>query len=320
MPELSGAASTAARESTRPPRDNLVRACAVGIALRAAPQTDVEPSDNANGMPTLYGHFTRFNEWTEIDSFWEGNFKERIAPGSFKKTFREQMPKVLFQHGSDPQVGDKVLGAPDVLREDSEGPYYEVPLLDTTYNADLVPGLEAGLYGASFRFTVLREEWIEEPGASDHNPAGIPERTIKEVRCQEFGPVSFPAYPGATAGVRSMTDEFIVARATSDPERLRGLLHYLAAVDERTAAGAPRSIPDAPAPGEAQITDAGRAGDDSATDVATDVAQDSQDRAEESHPASEPDEEPNRVTVIHPIKFAAPRSALTPLHTKKGRL
>lgn len=317
MPDPSGAASTAARES-RPPRDNLVRACAAGIALRAAPaqQQGAEPSDNANGMPTLFGHFTRFNEWTEIDSFWEGNFLERIAPGSFKKTFREQTPKVLFQHGSDPQVGDKMLGAPDVLREDPDGPYYEVPLLDTTYNADLVPGLEAGLYGASFRFTVLREEWTEEPAVSDHNPAGIPERTIKEVRCQEFGPVSFPAYPGATAGVRSMTDEFIVARATSDPERLRGLLHYLAAVDERSAAGAARSIPDAPAPGGTQITDAGRADDDTATDVAPT----SQDRAEQSHPASEPDDDPARVTVIHPIKFAAPRSVLTPLHTKKGKL
>lgn len=160
---------------------------------------------------------------------------ERVAAGAFKKTFREQTPKVLFQHGQDTQVGDKPLGAPDVLREEDEGPYYEVPLLDTSYNRDLIPGLEAGLYGASFRFSVMREEWVDEPEPSDYNPQGLPERTIKEVRCQEFGPVTFPAYPGATAGVRSMTDEFIVATATSSPDKLRALLEYLERRDARPA-------------------------------------------------------------------------------------
>lgn len=289
MPDESGAATIAARE--RPPRDNLVRACANGVALRmerAEPSGDAA-SDNANGMPTLYGYFTRFNEWTEIDSWWEGNFLERIAPGSFKKTFREQTQKVLFQHGSDPQVGDKVLGAPDVLREESEGPYYEVPLLDTTYNRDLVPALEAGLYGASFRFTVMREEYVEEPGLTEHNPMGLPERTIKEVRCSEFGPVSFPAYAGATAGVRSLTDEFIVARATREPDRLRELLQYLDTVD-RSREPEPTTDVDDPAPSPSE--------DDERRD----------------------DDVPVRVTVIHPVKPAAPRSVLTPLHQKKGRL
>jgi HK97 family phage prohead protease len=80
---------------------------------------------------------------------------ERIAPGAFKKTFREQPRpmRVLFQHGMDPQVGDKPLGPIRDLREDETGAYYEVPLLDASYVRDQVlPGLRAGLYGASFRF------------------------------------------------------------------------------------------------------------------------------------------------------------------------
>lgn len=298
MPSESGAASTAAH--SRPPRDNLVRACSTGLALRLVREDDApEPTTEARDMPTLYGHFTRFDEWTEIDSFWEGNFMERVAPGAFKKTFRESTPKVLFQHGSDPQIGDKPLGAPNVLREEGSGPYYEVPLLDTSYNRDLVPGLEAGLYGASFRFSVMREEWDEEPGVSDHNPTGMPERTIKEVRCPEFGPVTFPAYGGATAGVRSMTDEFIVARATRQPERLRELLRYLETVDEsrRTDLHTDEPVPDpAPSPEPAE---------------------------EEPHePVERRTGPPPRVTTIHPINLAAPRSALTPLHsqTKKGKL
>lgn len=258
MPEESGAALTAARTNARPPRDNLVRASANGLALRAvaAPADDPEASDNANGMPTLYGYFTRFNEWAEIDSIYEGHFLERIAPGAFKKTFQETTPIVLFQHGMDPSIGDKALGRAVVLEERDEGPYYEVPLLDTSYNRDLVPGLEANLYGASFRFSVLRDDYDKRPGESEHNPKGLPERTIREVRNQEFGPVSFPAYAGATAGVRSMTDEFLLARATHDPERLKPLLAYLEARDQQRqvspppVAALPADEPDTAPPSE----------------------------------------------------------------------
>lgn len=227
MPDTPGAVD-AARENGRPPRDELVRAVRVGVDLKRA-----EGDDEPDGMPTLFGTFTPFNRFTEINSFFEGNFMERIAPGAFKKTFREQTPKVLFQHGSDPQIGDKVLGRAEVLREEADGPYYEVPLLDTSYNRDLVPGLEAGLYGASFRFSVMREEWIDEPDPSDDNPKGLPERTIKEARVSEFGPVTFPAYQDATAGVRSMTDEFLIGRATARPETLRSILEYLEKRDVR---------------------------------------------------------------------------------------
>ena len=237
MPEGTGVALDAARENGRPPRDDLVRAVKAGGALRAittpAVPADEAASENPNGMPTLYGYFTRYHEWTEIDSWYEGNFMEQVASGACKKTFRDLTPKVLFQHGMDGMVGDKPLGPPDVLREEADGPYYEVPLLDTTYVRDLIPGLEAGLYGASFRFSVMREEWVDEPGVSDHNPKGLPERTIKEMRVSEFGPVTFPAYPGATAAVRSMTDEWLAARMTSQPERLRSLLDYLAAREVR---------------------------------------------------------------------------------------
>lgn len=244
MPEANGAVETA-REKPAKLKENLVRAVATPVQTRKS--ESVERTERAVGaLPTLYGHFTRFNEWTEIDSFWEGRFMERISPGAFKKTFREQTPKVLFQHGQDTQTGDKPLGAPDVLREEDEGPYYEVPMLDTSYNRDLIPGLEAGLYGASFRFSVMREEWVDEPDPSDHNPLGLPERTIKEVRCQEFGPVTFPAYPGATAGVRSMTDEFIVATVTSSPDKLRALLAYLERRDSRPTAEQTTREPAAP--------------------------------------------------------------------------
>jgi HK97 family phage major capsid protein/HK97 family phage prohead protease len=185
----------------QPPKDDLFRASLPGLEVRAS--EDGEP-------PTLHGHFAVFDQWTEIHSAWEGDFIERIAPGAFNRTFKNNREKmrVLFQHGRDPQIGDKPLGPITDIREDSEGAYYEVPMLDTAYNRELIPGLEAGLYGASFRFHVTREDFDQQPGRSEHNPDGLPERTIREAAVSEFGPVTFPAYEGASAGLRSVSDMF----------------------------------------------------------------------------------------------------------------
>ncbi|MGD9991374.1 HK97 family phage prohead protease [Pseudonocardia sp.] len=183
---------------------------------------DAASTDESLGLMT--GHFSMFNNWYEIDSWWEGRFLESIAPGAFRKTLAEgrDLIKVLYDHGMDPQIGNKVLGPHD-SREDGDGAYYECPLFDTSYNRDLLPGLRAGVYGSSFRFRVIRDEWNEEPGKSDYNPEGIPERTIKEVRVFEFGPVTFPANPEATAGVRSGTDDFYERLQGRNPERVSQL-------------------------------------------------------------------------------------------------
>lgn len=194
-------AATNGQKDGRPPREDLFRATYPGVEFREA--TDGE-------APILTGHFAIFNEWTEIDSMWEGRFMERISPGAFRKTFKEARHsiRVLFQHGRDPQVGDKPLAKITDLREDGTGAFYEASMLDTAYNQDILPGLEAGLYGASFRFRVLKEEFDEKAKRSSYNPEGLPERTITEAAVREFGPVTFPAYAGATAGVRSLTDRY----------------------------------------------------------------------------------------------------------------
>ena len=43
----------------------------------------------------------------------------------------------------------------------------------------------------------------------------------------EFGPVTFPAYQGATAGIRSMTDEFDLLDMSRSMERLRDYVDWL---------------------------------------------------------------------------------------------
>lgn len=245
MPEESGAAPAAAREPLYPPRDDLIRARRNGIEYRAVQIAEgLEPS-----APTLFGHFARFDEWAEINSIFEGEFIERIAPGAFKKTFREQGDKirVLLEHGQDPQLGNKPIAEVVDLREDDDGAYYEARLFDGL--APLVlDGLRAGQYGASFRFSVMRDSRVERPSVSDHNPKGLPERTLQEIRVPEFGPVTFGAYSGATSGVRSLTDEFLIGRAALHPDRLRSMLAYLEARDRIPQTSPAQGSDEDPAP------------------------------------------------------------------------
>jgi HK97 family phage prohead protease len=186
-------------------------------------RADAGKADDVLG--TVFGHFSVFDAWYPIRSWWEGDFVERIAPGAFAKTMRERRSSIVtaFDHGFDPQIGDKVLGPIDQLREDKTGAYYEIGLLDTSYNRDLMPGLKRGLYGASFRFAVVKDEWNQEPEASDYNPDKLPERTIRELRLYEFGPVTYPASPAATSAMRSGTDTYYERLARRDPERVGAL-------------------------------------------------------------------------------------------------
>ena len=206
----------------RPPRDYLVRALRPGPELRSV----------EDGSPVMQGHFAVFDEWTEIDSMFEGHFMERLAPGSFARTIQDRgsQVKVTFNHGHDPELGDKVLGSISSLAEDEVGVRYEVPLYPSVPPL-LVDGLRAGAYGSSFRFRVTREDFNKDAEASDLNPDGLPERTIKEVELYEFGPVTFPAYAAATAGLRSMTDEALMD-LFSHGEGLRRLAEYVRASQE----------------------------------------------------------------------------------------
>jgi len=183
-------------------------------AIRSSPE--IRGGDNG---VTMSGHFSMFDTWYEVNSSTEGRFMEAVAPGAFTKTIRENRDgvKVLFNHGQDPTVGDKVLGTIIDLEEDGQGARYAVSMFDTSYNRDLTPALRAGVYGASFRFQMVNDELEGDPGRSDHNPDGLPERVIREAKLLEFGPVTFPASSAATAGVRSisLTDQWLRARGVT---------------------------------------------------------------------------------------------------------
>jgi len=194
-----------------PLRDlTLVRAVRSPVLTRA---TDEESASDS--IATMEVRFAPFDVWYRIESWWEGTFLERVRHGAFAKTIDESLRedgtstvKVMFNHGTDMTVHQKLLGIPESLSEEEDSPLGVVPLFDTSYNRDLLPGLRAGAYGSSFMFQALNHEWVEEPERSEHNPDGLPERTVTEVRLFEFGPVTWPANPSATSGIRSLTDDW----------------------------------------------------------------------------------------------------------------
>lgn len=228
---------------------DLVRAANLRITVRADEPTD-DTEATSDGLGIMVVRFSPFETWYEISSWYEGEFLERTVKGAFAKTMRESRDSVvsLFNHGYDFNIGDKVLGSVTDLREDDDSAVLEADLFDTSYNRDLVPGIRAGAYGSSFMFRVIRDEWNDEPGVSDWNPRGIPERTIKEVRLFEAGPVTFPANPDATAGmrsVRSMTDAYYESLRARDPQRVETLRSRIAELRTSRTDAAPPSVDEA---------------------------------------------------------------------------
>ena len=178
---------------------------------RAAGTESIGLQRSARGNPILSGQLAVFNVWTEIRSPIEGHFMERLLPSVFKKTIMERAKqiRVLFQHGRDAIAGDKPLGTIIDLPNDGTSQRYEVELFDVSYVNDLLPALEQGQFGSSFSARDIRSTTEHNPERSDVNPQGIMEVSREELMLREFGPVTFPAYEGATAGLRSVTDDFI---------------------------------------------------------------------------------------------------------------
>lgn len=227
---------------------------------RGVPSVELR-DDNTDGDGSyLNGHFTVFDTWYEIDSWYEGRFLERTAPGAFRKTIKENRDSLVVQldHGYDAIVGDMPLGPIEELREDDEGVFYGVPLLDTDYNRDRVLPLLQGrtmdgrqlgsLLGSSFKFRATREQWVEPKAATAHNPERLRERTITEVRLYEFGPVVFPANPAATAQARSLSDHFIARRLQREGRAERAARELAPSlIGDAATSGTSPSAPAAPA-------------------------------------------------------------------------
>lgn len=241
--------STAQRAET-PPRDDLLRMAP--FALRA------DAGDEGDGR-TLDGWAAVFNRETIIDS-WEGRFREKLSPGSMKKSFRERPPRIQFDHGRHPLVGSIPIAQLQSIREESDpeyapdgGAHVVGRLHDNWLIQPVRDAIESGaIDGMSFRFTVVQERWIGPDGKQirDQNELAealertwfesVPDdelllRDLREVKVAEVGPVVWPAYEATSVGVRSAV---IDLGRLDDPEQRKTLARavFLADAAERMTA------------------------------------------------------------------------------------
>ncbi|HXG36530.1 MAG TPA: HK97 family phage prohead protease [Dehalococcoidia bacterium] len=148
----------------------------------------------ADGRPEkISGHAAVFNKLSEPIGWW--GFRERVKPGAFKKTIKEQDIRALFNHNPDYVLGRNRSGTL-TLREDKIGLYFEAEPPDTTWARDLMVSIERGdIDQASFSFRVINERWMVVDGEDV--------RELLEVKLGDVSPVTFPAYPQTDVQARS---------------------------------------------------------------------------------------------------------------------
>jgi HK97 family phage prohead protease len=208
------------QRAEKPPTDRLLRV--TPFAVRAGDPGDDEAGDGL----TLDGYAAVFNRSTLIDS-WEGRFWEEIAPGSMKKTFREQTPKVQFDHGTHPMIGSMPIGSVRSVAEETDpvlapegGAHIVARLFDNWLIEPVRDAIKAeAINGMSFRFSVVREQWRWPDGKVIRDEEelhrelfrswfeDVPEdellrRRLVELRVPELGPVVWPAYGDTSVSVR----------------------------------------------------------------------------------------------------------------------
>lgn len=144
---------------------------------------------------TLRGYAAKFDVMSEN----LGGFREQIAPGAFADVLKDDV-RALFNHDANQVLGRTTAGTLRIA-QDSTGLYYEVDLPDTQAARDLVISIERGdVSQSSFAFRVAPngDSW-------DENEDGVIVRTITRfARLYDVSPVTYPAYPDATVGMRSL--------------------------------------------------------------------------------------------------------------------
>lgn len=195
------------------------------LVFRATEPAAMRFRDEGEGARVVEGRMMPYGEWTEVRSAIEGHFLESFAVASLAKTILEQAQKLraLFEHGLDRAFGRQTIAEIDELRDEPDGAYYRMSLLDGLPPL-LVSGLKRGLYGSSVRFRPEKMDRARFPKRSEYNPDGIEERTVREASIRELSITAFPVYAGATAHVRSLTDEFAAKQLLGDPTLLLEML------------------------------------------------------------------------------------------------
>jgi HK97 family phage prohead protease len=124
-----------------------------------------------------------------------GGFREKIDPGAFQRTIREDDVRALVNHDPNLVLGRNKAGTLRLM-EDARGLAIEIDPPDTQGARDLLTLLGRGdISQMSFGYYALSDRW-ETQGSEAI-------RTLEEVQLVDVSVVTFPAYPETDAGLRS---------------------------------------------------------------------------------------------------------------------
>lgn len=121
---------------------------------------------------------------------------ERVGKQAFDRAIQEKDDaRALFNHDPN-QVMGRLSAGTLRLKVDDIGLGYEFDLPDSPNGKNLETSLERkDVTGSSFAFDLLAAQYSEE--------RDFYVREMLDVRLYDVGPVTFPAYSAATAGIRS---------------------------------------------------------------------------------------------------------------------
>lgn len=167
----------------------------------------------------IIGYAARFNELSE--EMW--GMREKIAQGAFTEAIGKSDVRALWNHDPNYVLGRTKNGTLQI-REDEQGLFYEVTPPDAQWARDLVESIKRGdVDQSSFAFTVEAQEW-------DERSDPITRTIVKVKELFDVSPVTYPAYPTATSGVRSLKDVAEERRkemTPKTPEMLREKLNLM---------------------------------------------------------------------------------------------
>lgn len=156
------------------------------------------------GMPGISGlaavHYREGDQRTEY-RIWD-DMAERIERGAFDSILRSNPDVRLLVNHDDNLILGRTASGTLRLEQDDEGLRYYGDPPNTTVGRDTVESIRRGdLDGSSFQFLLERgdAEWVED------TQRGLLVRSIRNISgLYDVGPVTFPAYEGATVMMNSV--------------------------------------------------------------------------------------------------------------------
>jgi HK97 family phage prohead protease len=214
-----------------------------GVQLRAA--------EGDSAMRGFDGHAAVFSQRTAIGNPLTWGFYEEIAPGAFTKTLAEGDARYLVDHDTR-LVVSRVSAGSLRLSQDEQGLAVDADL-DTrlSYVNDLVVNLDnRNITGMSFGFRTVKDDWTTVTVQTSEGDMQAELRILREVQLFEVSAVTFPAYEGTDAALRSVGVALAVRGDDDAFDRRAALRPELMTFRHEPAATAATRGSDATQPGE----------------------------------------------------------------------